>query len=177
MFVLLLHNEHMFAMVDTERMFVACAWMSDPSDRVASEPREQEGRPMQQTVASASIQRTGTRDRIGAGGRALRHARRARVSLGSVLAIALIVASLVVAVASVCLRPVSPAPYAWSTITVQPNASLWTLAVAHPVPGLRTIETVRLIAEENGVDPGALRPGQSLRVPSAGATGTAVALR
>lgn len=91
--------------------------------------------------------------------------------------VVLILAAMVVAVISLVARPSSPAPTGWAQVTVEPNASLWALASAHPVPGLRTSQTVALIAEENDLTSGVIHPGQTIRVPSVGVADTAVALR
>lgn len=137
---------------------------------------------MQHTVALAPV-RTSTPARRAASARSrqtpamyvwtLRHKR----TLATVAIVALILASVLVAVASIMLRPTAPSPAGWAHVTVEPNASLWTLAAAHPTAGLSTSETARLIAEENSLDTGVIHPGQTIRVPASGLTDTAVALR
>ena len=73
--------------------------------------------------------------------------------------------------------PQPPAPTGWTSVSVEPNASLWTLASAHPVEGLSTPETVQLIAQENGLATGMLQVGDTLLVPATSSCATALAQR
>ena len=52
-----------------------------------------------------------------------------------------------------------------ATVRVQPNQSLWSIALEHPVDGLTTAEAVDLIREVNAMDTSRLRAGQLLEIP------------
>jgi hypothetical protein len=52
-----------------------------------------------------------------------------------------------------------------STVRVQPNQSLWSIALEHPVDGLTTAQAVELIRQVNAMDTSRLRAGQLLEVP------------
>ena len=103
------------------------------------------------------------------------HRNQSALATGAI--VTLIIAAVVVAVLSLTVKPEAPLPSGWTHVTVEPNASLWSLASAHPVSGLGTSETATLIAEENGLESGVIHPGQTLSVPSTGLTDMAVALR
>ena len=98
-------------------------------------------------------------------------------TLATAVIVVLILAAIAVAALSLLVQPPAPLPADWMQVTVEPNASLWTLASAHPVTGLSTGETAALIAEHNGLESGVIHPGQTVRVPSEGPADTAVALR
>lgn len=51
-------------------------------------------------------------------------------------------------------------------VVVTAGSSLWSLASAHPAPGLDTAATSDLIGAWNHVDAGTLKPGQVLLVPA-----------
>lgn len=53
------------------------------------------------------------------------------------------------------------------SIQVVSGDSLWSIAEAHPVQGMSTSETVRLIRNWNGLTSGTLLPGMDLSVPVA----------
>lgn len=100
-----------------------------------------------------------------------------RSALATATVVVLILAAITVAALSLLVQPAVPAPSGWTQVSVQPSASLWSLASAHPVAGLSTAETAALIAEENGLGSGVIHPGQTLSVPSSIQADTAVALR
>ena len=100
-----------------------------------------------------------------------------RRTLATASVVVLILAAITVAVLSLLVQPAVPLPSGWTQVAVEPNASLWSLASAHPVEGLTTAETAALIAEENGLGTGVIHPGQTVSVPSSVQADTAVALR
>lgn len=51
-------------------------------------------------------------------------------------------------------------------ITVEAGDSLWTIAERHPVSGITTKDVTMLIKEWNGLDTGAVAPGDVLLVPA-----------
>ncbi|MBN2248291.1 MAG: LysM peptidoglycan-binding domain-containing protein [Coriobacteriia bacterium] len=95
--------------------------------------------------------------------------------LARVLYALLLVAAAAAITASVTAHPERPVPVAWSSVTVGPSATLWTIAQANPVEGLSTAETVALIKDSNRLDSAIIAPGQTLLVPARGVTGLAVA--
>ncbi len=100
-----------------------------------------------------------------------------RSALATAAVIALVIASVSVAALAMLADPQPPAPTGWTSVSVEPNASLWTLASAHPVEGLSTPETVQLIAQENGLATGMLQVGDTLLVPATSSCATALAQR
>ena len=100
-----------------------------------------------------------------------------RSALATAAVIALVIASVIVAALAMLADPQPPAPTSWTSVSVEPNASLWTLASAHPVEGLSTPETVQLIAQENGLATGMLQVGDTLLVPATSSCATALAQR
>lgn len=52
-----------------------------------------------------------------------------------------------------------------TTVTVQQDDSLWTIARTHS-NGARTDHVVDLIMELNGLEGSAIRPGQELKIPA-----------
>ncbi len=115
------------------------------------------------------------------GARRGRHSARLTLERTSALAtaavIALVIASVSVAALAMLADPQPPAPTGWTSVSVEPNASLWTLASAHPVEGLSTQETVQLIEQENGLTTGMLQVGDTLLVPATSSSATALAQR
>jgi len=138
---------------------------------------------MQQTISQSvgAPRRVGTQSRRRPSSRhtavTYRHADRAIRTLTSVAIAALVLSALVVGALSVGVRREPPAPAGWTTVSVDPNGSLWQLAQTHPVGGLDTAATVELIRAENGLESSVLLVGQTLRVPGSTVSATAVALR
>jgi len=77
----------------------------------------------------------------------------------------LVASALLVSVASIAHDPEAPIPASWGTVSVSQNATLWSIAEAHPVVGRSTADTVELICAENGLPDGTIHAGQVLRVP------------
>jgi hypothetical protein len=100
-----------------------------------------------------------------------------RSALATGAATALIIAAVGVAALGMLAEAEPPAPASWMNVRVEPNASLWTLASAHPVEGLSTAETVALIERENGLAVGGLQVGETLLVPAETSSATALAQR
>lgn len=76
------------------------------------------------------------------------------------------IAGLLIAV--IGLRPsVGITPDAcFQTLTVGEGTSLWSIASAHPVPGLSVAETVELIRTANNLHSSVVYVGQTLQVPA-----------
>ncbi len=96
-----------------------------------------------------------------------------RTALARVSYVLLLASAVLAIVISTLSTPDQPTPAAWSAITVEPSATLWSIAQAHPVPGLGTAEAVALIKESNGLESAHIAPGQTLIVPAADATAVA----
>jgi hypothetical protein len=58
-----------------------------------------------------------------------------------------------------------PADVATRPVRVEAGDTLWSIASAHPVPGLRTEQTVDLIRRKNGMELSVVHVGQLLDVP------------
>lgn len=71
-------------------------------------------------------------------------------------------------IALIGLRPsVGVTPDAcFQTVTVIEGTSLWSIASAHPVPGLGVAETVELIRTANNLHSSVVYVGQTLQVPA-----------
>jgi hypothetical protein len=52
------------------------------------------------------------------------------------------------------------------TVRVATSDTLWSIAAAHPAPGLSTASTVDEIARMNGLRTSSVRPGSLLKVPA-----------
>jgi LysM repeat protein len=78
----------------------------------------------------------------------------------------LLAAALLVTLASLAHDPEAPLPASWGTVSVSQNATLWSIAEAHPVEGRSTVDTVELIAAENNLADCTIHAGQVLRVPA-----------
>lgn len=63
------------------------------------------------------------------------------------------------------------------TVRVSESDTLWEIAQNHPVGGLSTAQTVALIRDLNHMSTSAIVAGETLRVPSDPAVGTAMASR
>lgn len=108
----------------------------------------------------------------------LRHDRAFLVdSLKSLVVALLLVATVAVCGYSLAHRPSKPAPAAWTAVSVSPQASVWSIAEAHPVPGLGTAATVDLILAKNALPSATVYPGQTILVPSAAIEDTQIASR
>lgn len=68
-----------------------------------------------------------------------------------------------------------PADVATRPVRVEAGDTLWSIASAHPVPGLRTEQTVDLIRRTNGMEGSVVYVGQLLDVPHEVASTPAVA--
>lgn len=101
-----------------------------------------------------------------------------RLRTASRIAVAmLLVTTAVAVVASVALQPEQPIPHAWAQVTVTPGSTLWDIARAHPVSGLSTAETVRVICSQNALSSPAVMAGQVIAVPSDVSPDSTYALR
>jgi hypothetical protein len=98
-------------------------------------------------------------------------------ALGVAALALLVLASVAVAALSLGSQPVAPEPVAWTHVSVAPYASLWDLAVSHPVEGLGAAETVELILAQNALTSTTLRVGQTLLVPADASDESAFARR
>jgi len=80
------------------------------------------------------------------------------------LALAAIIAALAALPAAArSIRQPTPSP---RILTVRYGDSLWTLAREHADPRRDVREVVAAIMRENGVSPGDLQPGMTLRLPA-----------
>jgi len=86
----------------------------------------------------------------------------------------LLIASLLVAIPLLSRHAVSGPPADTAKVLVHEGDTLWSVALANPVPGLGTAEAVEYIASVNGVQSARLSVGTSILVP-AGSRGTEVA--
>lgn len=72
---------------------------------------------------------------------------------------------------------VDPASVQTRLVRVEAGDSLWAIAKAHPVAGLRTEETVELIRRSNGLEGSLVYAGQVIEVPDLEETQLGVAQR
>jgi LysM repeat protein len=79
-------------------------------------------------------------------------------------AVAVVGLTLLIAVASYAASGL-PAEVATRPVKVEAGDTLWSIASAHPVAGLRTEETVDLIRRANGMDGSVVYVGQLIDVP------------
>jgi hypothetical protein len=89
-------------------------------------------------------------------------------------AVAAVGLALLIAVASYAASGV-PEDVITRPVRVEAGDTLWSIASAHPVPGLRTEETVDLIRRTNGMDASVVYVGQLIDVPHEVAPAPAVA--
>lgn len=88
----------------------------------------------------------------------------ARLTAHAVLGV-LFASALLVTIVSIAHDTEAPLPAAWGTVSVSQNATLWSIAEAHPVEGRSTVDTIELITAENGLTDSTIHAGQVLRVP------------
>jgi hypothetical protein len=86
-----------------------------------------------------------------------------RLSVLEIVVLGVILALLVAGVVSA--RTSGSTSVATQTLQVRSGDTLWSIAEAHPAPGLSTAQTVESIERDNQLATGALTEGQTLRVP------------
>jgi LysM repeat protein len=91
-------------------------------------------------------------------------ARRQRLT-GLEITTLVVIAALLLA-GAVAVRPHAPAASSTQAVQVQAGETLWSIARAHPVPGLSTAQAVETIARDNGLADAHLSAGQTLVVPA-----------
>ena len=64
-----------------------------------------------------------------------------------------------------------------SSLRIEAGDTLWSIATAHPVPGLSTAQTAELLTDINGLDGAMLAAGSTVQVPLADDRATAQARR
>lgn len=85
---------------------------------------------------------------------------------GAVVLVLGLVAMVVSPMAAHAFGQGGPSAAQQRVVVVRPGDTLWGIA-RQVEPGIDPRETVHRIAEANGVDPGALFPGQALVIPAA----------
>jgi hypothetical protein len=98
---------------------------------------------------------------------------RDRAYAETVLAILVVVALVIIAIAS-GTRP--PATSVTRTVSVSDGETLWALASANPVDGMSTSQTVELIVQMNALNGSEVAVGQRIMLPAASDT-AALAMR
>lgn len=122
-----------------------------------------------QMTASSRPYRTATRSSLGRTSRRSTSARERRDSGLHAALCAAVVAALIVAVifaAAVSGHRSGGRAAATQIVKIDAGDSLWSIAAAHPVPGLSTAQTVELIKRSNQLSGSSVAEGTLLRVPS-----------
>ncbi len=117
---------------------------------------------MQYAATYTTVRATARR---GCAARERRTLDRSRITAHVIVGV-LLASALLVTLASLAHDPEAPLPASWGTVSVSQNATLWSIAEAHPVEGRSTVDTVELIAAENNLADCTIHAGQVLRVPA-----------